>query len=429
PSSGVLRRSSSQASSKARRSIPSCQGRLLVRPRWLARRQLRQCRPAGRFQACSDFQRWHPRLNSFVTRHHFGDIGYKEKPAPAVPARVSQIKYPKNAWEGASSGYSAFKSVRRGVLEVFERDLGLRHEGRKSLRLVDGHVGQHLAVDLDAGLVEAVDEAAIAQAVLAGGGVDALDPERAERALADLAVAIGVLQRLLDRLLGDANGVLAAAVKALGGLQDLLVLGVAGRASFYAHVMISLYRSQPAQMPPPLGRKFLMTFLASGSARTMVPRASRMNLLERLIMPWRLPAAADRTFPVAVILNRFLAADLVFILGILLILIWWAHDYAEIVFGPTKARKANETATACPAGRFSGTRGLYGKQAWRATPMPMLRRCAADPQGRRNNTGNAPDICAVSIASNTGMAIRKINPSSKVLSRRRGLKLPVSPSW
>ncbi|MNY82417.1 hypothetical protein D3C86_2244960 [compost metagenome] len=44
-----------------------------------------------------------------------------------------------------------------------------------------------------------------------------------------------------------------------------------------------------------------------------------MNLLERLIMPWRLPAAAARTLPVAVILNRFLADDFVFILGILLL--------------------------------------------------------------------------------------------------------------
>src|SRR6185312_3367813 len=122
------------------------------------------------------------------------------------------------------------------------------------------------------------------------------DPQRAEIALAVLAVAIGVLQRLLDRLLGDADCILAAAVKALGGLQDLLVPGVGGYAPFDAcHVMISLKRSSSsqAQSPPPLGRKFLMTFLASGSARTMVPRASRMNLFERLIMPWRLPAAAD----------------------------------------------------------------------------------------------------------------------------------------
>src|SRR5690606_15996054 len=106
----------------------------------------------------------------------------------------------------------------------------------------------------------------------------------------------------------------------LGGLEHLLVLCVAGRTSFYAHVMISLNLVQPVQMPPPLGRKLRMTFLASGSARTIVPRASRMNLLERLIMPWRLPAAADRTFPVPVTLNRFFADDLVFILGILLLL-------------------------------------------------------------------------------------------------------------
>jgi hypothetical protein len=40
-----------------------------------------------------------------------------------------------------------------------------------------------------------------------------------------------------------------------------------------------------------------------------------------------LPAAADRTLPVPVILNRFLAADLVFILGILLLRLC-AHDRA-----------------------------------------------------------------------------------------------------
>src|SRR5690606_7498803 len=141
---------------------------------------------------------------------------------------------------------------------------------RECLRLVDREIRQHLAVDLDAGLVEAVDEAAIGQAVLADSGVDALDPERAEIALAILAVAIGILQRLLDSLLGDADGVLAAAVETLGLGENLLVLGVGGNASLYAcHVMISLkLLIQPAQRPPPLGRKFLTTFLASGSART-----------------------------------------------------------------------------------------------------------------------------------------------------------------
>jgi hypothetical protein len=41
-----------------------------------------------------------------------------------------------------------------------------------------------------------------------------------------------------------------------------------------------------------------------------------MNLRERFIIPWRLPACAAMTLPVAVTLKRFLALDLVFILGI-----------------------------------------------------------------------------------------------------------------
>ena len=52
--------------------------------------------------------------------------------------------------------------------------------------------------------------------MLANGRIDALDPERAELALPVFAVAIGVLQRLVDRGLGGADGVLAAAEEALG---------------------------------------------------------------------------------------------------------------------------------------------------------------------------------------------------------------------
>jgi len=78
--------------------------------------------------------------------------------------------------------------------------------------------------------------------------------------------------------------------------------------------------------------------------------------------------------PVAVILNRFLADDLVFILGILLLLLCdpprasgtrrllsWRPvmpnaDGNQFYFQTDQARKAYETATACPAGRFE--RGL-----------------------------------------------------------------------
>jgi hypothetical protein len=58
---------------------------------------------------------------------------------------------------------------------------------------MDRHVGQNLAVDFDAGLVQTVDEAAVGQAGLADGSVDALDPEGAEIALLDATVARGEL--------------------------------------------------------------------------------------------------------------------------------------------------------------------------------------------------------------------------------------------
>ena len=60
--------------------------------------------------------------------------------------------------------------------------------------------------------------------------IDALDPERTEAPLLYLAVAIGVLHRLLDRLLGDPDGILAPAVVAASLFQDFLVLGMGRNA-------------------------------------------------------------------------------------------------------------------------------------------------------------------------------------------------------
>ena len=112
-----------------------------------------------------------------------------------------------------------------------EGGLGLVDDGAEGGGLVDGEVGEDLAVDLDAGLGEAVDQAGVGEAgvVLADGGVDPLDPEGAELALADLAVAGRVLQRLVNGLLGGAVVGRAGAVVAGGLLDDLAVAGVGGR--------------------------------------------------------------------------------------------------------------------------------------------------------------------------------------------------------
>src|SRR5262249_5819459 len=90
--------------------------------------------------------------------------------------------------------------------------------------ILDGEIGQHFAVDGYSRLVEAIDKSAVGHAMLAHGRIDALDPEPAKGALLALAVAVAILQCLFHRLLGDADGVLAPAIVALGLLQDFLVL-------------------------------------------------------------------------------------------------------------------------------------------------------------------------------------------------------------
>jgi hypothetical protein len=61
--------------------------------------------------------------------------------------------------------------------------------------------------------------------VLPDAGVDALDPQSAESALAGTPVAIGVLQAFLDPLDGGAKDVLVAAAVTLGLLDDFAVTG------------------------------------------------------------------------------------------------------------------------------------------------------------------------------------------------------------
>src|SRR5215211_3422335 len=115
-----------------------------------------------------------------------------------------------------------------------QRGLGLLDDGLKCRRLADRQVRQDLAVDEDARLGEPVNEPAVSQAERPHRGIEPLDPERAKRALLALTAAVSVLRGLFDRLLGDPDGVLAAAIISLGSLQNLLVLGMRGDATFDA---------------------------------------------------------------------------------------------------------------------------------------------------------------------------------------------------
>jgi hypothetical protein len=113
-----------------------------------------------------------------------------------------------------------------------ELGLGLHGQSGKSRLVEDRQIGQHLAVDLDLRLSQAIHESAVFHAGFPGCRVDTGNPEAAELTLALPTVTIGVLSSLHDRLFGDAIDVFAAAAVTLGQGDDLLVARVRGYTTF-----------------------------------------------------------------------------------------------------------------------------------------------------------------------------------------------------
>src|SRR5690348_2781403 len=96
-------------------------------------------------------------------------------------------------------------------------------------------------------------------------------------------------------------------------------------------------RSAGRKIGQPFGSQYFLMLSPSVLNSTLVPRCSRIVLVVRLIMPWRFPDCWYFTLPVAVILKRFLAPDLVFNLGIWLS---WSARYETSPHGRNKALRA-----------------------------------------------------------------------------------------
>ena len=94
------------------------------------------------------------------------------------------------------------------------------HDSLEGFGIVEGEVGEHLAVDFDAGFVEQAHELGIAQVMHTGGGVATLNPQGAEVAFFVLAVAIGVGETLFPGVLCYGPYVTAAAKVAASKFQD-----------------------------------------------------------------------------------------------------------------------------------------------------------------------------------------------------------------
>src|SRR5258707_7151657 len=93
-------------------------------------------------------------------------------------------------------------------------------------------IREHLAVDLDVGAFQAGHERDVVHSQLAHRSVYPGDPQRTELPLPLPAVAVGILPRLHDRLLGDPVDVSPAAAEPFRLLQDLLVARTRRYSSF-----------------------------------------------------------------------------------------------------------------------------------------------------------------------------------------------------
>src|SRR6266705_115368 len=113
-------------------------------------------------------------------------------PRPRTPAPRRAPACETAGGGAASRRGAAARGSGPGLLSPL-RDLD---EGGERLWVAHGNVGQHLAIEANAGDAEAVDEAAVAYAAGAGGSVDALDPELSEVALTRPSIAVGVAPRV-----------------------------------------------------------------------------------------------------------------------------------------------------------------------------------------------------------------------------------------
>ena len=128
------------------------------------------------------------------------------------------------------------KAARRLLCFAFsllaEGGFGGRDQPGEGFRIVDGDLGEHLAVHLDAGLLEAAHEDGIADAVDAASSVDALDPELTIIPLDEATGIVSVTERVANLLFGGLEEKVLRAEVAFCALQDFFATGTGNGATF-----------------------------------------------------------------------------------------------------------------------------------------------------------------------------------------------------
>src|ERR1700693_1571836 len=124
--------------------------------------------------------------------------------------------------------------------ELFFRD---GQERLERLLVANGEFGERFAIERHATLFQTVDEPRVTEPLAPRCGVDPRDPERPEVALADAPVAIGIVQRMEQRLVGDAVVATPRGAEALHELHHFTaVFDLVESAFDPCHVRALLYQ-------------------------------------------------------------------------------------------------------------------------------------------------------------------------------------------
>src|SRR5207342_1660184 len=132
------------------------------------------------------------------------------------------------------------------------------------------HVGQHLAVDLDPGLAQAVHQSRVGQTVLASAGSDPGDPQSSELRLAVSPIAVGVLSRVEELFLGHAVALRSRSEVPLRLAEHLTALLLRVNRSFDP-CHLSLLPEEPTDVGA-LGRDLGHALHAASTAPALLPQ-------------------------------------------------------------------------------------------------------------------------------------------------------------
>src|SRR5256884_1388486 len=157
-------------------------------------------------------------------------------PSQRTRASSSAARSPQAATSSSACRVMTVRSAKSVPLRSADAEgaLCLLRDRAECRSVVHRDVREHLAVDLDSGLAQAVDDAAVGEPVQARRGVDARDPQGAELTLVLPPVAVGVLPCLDDGLLGRAIDLAPGVVVALRLAENFLVTPAGRHATLHS---------------------------------------------------------------------------------------------------------------------------------------------------------------------------------------------------